>query len=107
MQVADSSRADFLTRVLTSSFPNTTAKRFQFEDGEVGAVYTMGFDQQSKLPHPVVLFVASFPPSYQGTTHHFGLVFTEKSVADAGEAASLLEQFTQPEAASYRASCLP
>lgn len=106
MQVADSSRADFLTRVLTSSFPNTFAKRFQFEDGEVGAVYTMGLDPQSRLPHPVILFVASFPPSYRGTTHHFGIVFTEKPVANASEAAGLLAQFNQLEAASYRASCL-
>ncbi|MVN78906.1 hypothetical protein GO988_21465 [Hymenobacter sp. HMF4947] len=82
------------------------AKRFRFTDGEVGAVYTMGLHPQSKLPHPVVLFVSSFPPSYQGTTHHFGLVFSEKLVSSASEAATLLAQFTYQEAARYRASCL-
>ena len=106
MRAIDSSRTDFLTRVLTSCFPNTPAKRFQFADGEVGAVYTMGLDPHSKLPHPVVLYVASFPPSYQGTTRHFGLVFSEQLVASAREAASLIEQFTQLEAARYRASCV-
>ncbi len=106
MRVADSSRTDFLTRVLTSSFPNTFAKRFQFADGEVGAVYTMGLDPRSKLPHPVVLYVASFPPAYHGTTHHFGLVYSEKPVDNAHEAEVLLAEFTNLEATRYRASCV-
>ena len=99
-------RADFINQVLTSSFPGETAKRFSFADGEVGALYTMGQDRVSGNICPVILYVATFAPSFQqGGRHDFGLDFLEQPVSSAEEAAHVLAHFQRADAQLFRASC--
>ena len=106
MPEARAARADFVDRVLTSRFPGEVAKRFAFADGEVGALYTMGRDRATGRACPVVLYVATFPPSpQQGGQHDFGLDFWEQPVGSAAEAARVLARFGPAEAESFRASC--
>jgi len=101
-------RAAFLDGVLTSRFPHEVAKRFAFADGEVGALYTLGLDPASGKPCPVILFVATFPPSSpHGGLRDFGIDYLEKPVASPAEAQYLLAQFGPVEAAQFRASCRP
>ena len=108
MSAPDPTRAAFLKRVLTSRFPNEVAKRFAFADGEVGALYTLGYDSASGKSRPVLLFVATFPPSspYEGF-RDFGIDYLEKPVDSPAEAQRLLEQFGPAEAEQFRASCRP
>ena len=102
------SRVAFIDQVLTSSFPSQQAKRFAFPDGEVGALYTMGRDPASGRACPVILFLATFPPSISGAgLHDFGLDFREQLVASPAEAAQLLAQFGYAQAALFRAQCRP
>ncbi|RZL08316.1 MAG: hypothetical protein EOO62_15530 [Hymenobacter sp.] len=99
-------RADFITRVLTSSFAGEVAKRFPFADGEVGVLYTMGRDRATGQACPVLLYVATFPPSpQQGGRHDFGIDFREQPVGSAEEAARVMAQFQRAEAQAFRASC--
>lgn len=101
-------RAEFIDQVLTSRLPGETAKRFSFPMGEVGALYTLGYDTVARVMRPVVLLVATFPPSSQhGGFHDFGIDYRELPVANAEEAAQLLAQFEQVEAAQFRARCRP
>jgi len=101
-------RAAFLDRIFTSRFPHEVAKRFTFADGEVGALYTLGYDAASGESRPVLLFVATFPPSspHKGL-RDFGIDYLEKPVASPAEARHLLAQFGPAEAAQFRASCRP
>ena len=102
----NAARSAFIDQVLTSRFPGEVAKRFAFADGEVGVLYTMWRDQASGLACPVVLYVATFPPSpQQGGRHDFGIDFWEQPVGSAAEAAQLLDQFRRPEAQVFRLSC--
>ena len=106
MPEALAARADFIDRVLTSSFPGEVAKRFTFVDGEVGVLYTMGRDRASGRACPVVLYVATFPPSpQQDGRHDFGLDFWEQPVSSSAEAARVMAQFKQAEAQLFRTSC--
>lgn len=106
MHQFSATRADFINQVLTSSFPGEMAKRFLFADGEVGALYTMGQDPASGNACPVVLYVATFPPTpQQGGRHDFGIDFLEQPVRSAEEAAYVLAQFQRAEAQLFRASC--
>ena len=101
-------RAAFLDGILTSSFPHEKAKRFAFTDGEVGALYTLGRDPVSGESCPVILLVATFPPSsLHGHLRDFGIDYLEKPVASPAEAQRLLAQFGPAEAAQFRASCRP
>lgn len=56
-------RAEFINGVFTSRLPGQLAKRFSFADGEVGVLYTIGRDPVSGQSCPVVLYIATFPPS--------------------------------------------
>lgn len=108
MSTPPTTRAAFIDQVLTSSFPDQRAKRFAFPDGEVAALYTMGRDPTSGHPCPVVLYLATFPPSAaHAGFHDFGLDFREQPVASEAEAHRLLAQFEQAQAASFRAACRP
>jgi|GEM_PF-3093514 len=99
-------RADFINGVFTSRIPGEVAKRFAFTDGEVGALYTLGPDPVSGQSRPVLLYIATFPPSSRhGGYHDFGVDYNEQPVATAGEAHQLLAQFGAKEAALFRASC--
>ena len=101
-------RAAFLDGVFTSRFPHEVAKRFAFADGEVGALYTLGRDPASGKSCPVILLVATFPPSSpHGGLRDFGIDYLEKPVASPAEAQQLLAQFGPAEAAQFRASCRP
>lgn len=106
MPAAAPTRAAFIDRVLTSRLPGEVAKRFQFADGEAAAVYTLGRNAPMSPAQPVVLFVATFPPTLpQAGVHDFGLDYCEQAVASAAEAHNLLAQFDQAQAAQFRASC--
>lgn len=106
MSNPSAARADFIDKVLTSSFPGEVAKRFAFTDGEVGVLYTMGQDATSGRACPVVLYVATFPPSpQQGGHHDFGIDFVEQPVGSAAEAAQLIASFQRTEAQLFRARC--
>lgn len=108
MREPSAARAAFIDQVLTSSFAGEVAKRFAFADGEVGVLYTMGRDRASGQPCPVVLYVATFPPSSQRGGHHdFGIDFREQPVASAAEAAQLIARFQRPQAQQFRLSCRP
>lgn len=99
-------RAAFIDRVLTSRLPGEVAKRFLFADGEVAALYTLGRKALDGLPQPVVLFVATFPPTRTSVgVHDFGIDYCEQPVVSAAEASELLAQFDQPQAAIFRAKC--
>lgn len=103
-------RTEFLTLVLTSAFAEEQAKRFAFADGEVGAVYTLSRKAGVGSAQPVILFVATFPPSLfaegaHGYSHNYGLDYCELPVASAEEAAQLLAQFDEGQAAQFRANC--
>lgn len=100
--------ATFLDKVLVSRFPQEVAKRFVFPDGEVGALYTLGHDAVSSESRPVILIVATFPPSSpQEGLRDFGIDYLQKPVASPEEARHLLDQFGPAEAAQFRASCRP
>ena len=106
MREPSAARGAFIDQVLTSSFAGEVAKRFAFADGEVGALYTMGRDRASGQACPVVLYVATFPPTpQQGGRHDFGIDFLEQPVSSAGEAAQLLAQFGRTQAELFRTSC--
>lgn len=106
MPEPSAARADFVDRVLTSSFPGEVAKRFAFADGEVGVLYTMGWNRASGQACPVVLCIATFPLSpQQGGRHDFGIDFREQPVGSAAEAAQLMARFRRAEAQLFRASC--
>jgi hypothetical protein len=106
MSDPDPTRATFIDRVLTSHFPGEIAKRYQFADGEVAALYTLGRKALTGLAEPVVLFVATFPPDRtQAGVHDFGIDYVEQPVASAEEARELLAQFDQPQAALFRGRC--
>lgn len=100
-------RAEFIDRVLTSSFPGQVAKRFSFPDGEVGALYTMGRKPTGGQVTPVILYVATFPPSQQQGVHDFGIDYFEQPVATPEEAHYLLAQFEHEQARQFRAGCRP
>lgn len=105
MPAADHPRADFVDRVLTSRFAGAVAKRFQFADGEVAALYTLSRKAPPGVTQPVVLFVATFPPAQpQPGVHDFGIDYCEQPVA-AAEVGELLAQFDQTQAARFRAHC--
>lgn len=106
MTDADLPRLTFLDRVLTSSIPGQVAKRFLFADGEVAALYTLSRKAPTSLAQPVILVVATFPPTLaQPGLHDFGLDYAEAPVASAAEASDLLAQFDQAQAALFRAKC--
>ena len=106
MNPVSPTRAQFIDQVLTSSFPGETAKRFAFDDGEVGAVYTRSRRAGRGLGQPVILLVATFPPLLaSGGLHDFGIDYYEHPVASAQEATALLAQFDQHQAELFRASC--
>ncbi|RZK24317.1 MAG: hypothetical protein EOO56_01860 [Hymenobacter sp.] len=99
-------RADFLDQVLTSRLAGEVAKRFRFADGEVAALYTLSRKAPAALAQPVVLVVATFPPARpQAGVHDFGIDYAELPVASPTEAAALLAQFDQSQAALFRAKC--
>ena len=101
-------RKEFIDQVLTSRLAGETAKRFAFPNGEVGALYTLGYDALTRQPCPIVLVVATFPPfSPDGGFHDFGVDYQELPVASAEEAAQLLAQFGREEAQRFRATCRP
>ena len=106
MTDAGPTRSTFIDRVLTSSFPGQVAKRFQFADGEVAALYTLSRKVPASLAQPVMLVVATFPPTRaQPGLHDFGLDYAELPVASAAEASDLLAQFDHGQAALFRAKC--
>lgn len=108
MAAPSPTRAAFLDGIFTSSFAGQVARRFLFADGEVGALYTLGLDPTSGQPCPVVLYVATFPPSQpQPGLHDFGIDYRQQPVASAAEAAELLAHFGPTEAAHFRVSCRP
>lgn len=101
-------RAEFIDRLFTSSIVGQIAKRFLFADGEVGALYTVGRDPATGKATPVLLVVATFPPSpQQGGLHDFGIDYLEQPVATVEEAARLLAQFDHQQAELFRRSCRP
>jgi hypothetical protein len=96
----------FIDRILTSCFPGQVAKRFAFVDGEVAAVYTLSRKVPADLAQPVILVVATFPPTLaQPGVHDFGIDYAELPVASAQEAQNLLGQFDEMQAALFRAKC--
>lgn len=106
MSDANLSRAEFLDQVLTSRFAGETAKRILFDDGEVGAVYTLSRKPPLSPPRPIILVIVTFPPALmQHGVHNFGLDYYERPVASAAEAHELLAQFDRRQAAQLRASC--
>lgn len=105
---ASAARGKFINHVFTSSIPGQAPKRFAFADGEVGALYTIGRDRATGQVTPVLLIVATFPPSAQHDgVHDFGIDYLEQPVATAEEAARLLAQFDREQAALFRRSCRP
>lgn len=99
-------RAEFLNHILTSSFAGQQAKRFQFADGEVGAVYTQRDAVTAGAPQAVILLVATFPPVFtEAGFHDFGIDYVERPVASAAEAQEWLAHFTRQQAEQFRASC--
>lgn len=108
MREPNATRAAFIDRVLTSSFPGEVTKRFAFADGEVGALYTTGRHPASGTACPVVLYVATFPPSFPHEgLHDFGIDYAEQPVTTAEEAAYLLAHFGREQAEQFRAQCRP
>lgn len=107
MRTPSLTRAEFIDQVLTSCLPGQVAKRFRFDDGEVGAVYTLSGRLPAELAPPVILYVATFPPMVSPHVghHDFGIDYYERPVASAEEAAAILAQFDQQQAAQFRASC--
>jgi hypothetical protein len=106
MRVSSPTRAEFLDGVFTSCFAGQVATRFVFDDGEVGALYTMGTDPASGQPCPVLLYIATFPPSTpRPGVRDFGVDYWQQPVATAAEAAELLACFDRAAAAHFRASC--
>lgn len=108
MPTSSPTRTEFLDSVFTSSFAGQVATRFRFADGEVGALYTLGRDPASGQPCPVVLYVATFPPSQpQPGLHDFGIDYWQQPVTSGEEAHQLLAAFSPAAAARFRASCRP
>lgn len=106
MPAPSPTRAEFLDQILTSSFAGQKAKRFQFADGEVGAVYTQSHYLAAGAPQPVILLVATFPPVLTDVGFHdFGIDYLERPVASAAEAQELLAHFSRQQAEQFRASC--
>lgn len=108
MPASPLTRAAFVDGVFTSSFAGHIARRFRVADGEAGALYTLGRDPLTGQPCPVVLYVATFPPSSpQPGVHDFGVDYWQQPVQSVEEAAHLLAAFGPAEAAQFRASCRP
>jgi len=106
MPDTNSTRAEFIDRILTSRLPGEVAKRFLFNDGEVAVLYTLSQKMPADLAQPVLLVVATFPPAVtQPGVHDFGIDYAEQPVASAEEAHDLLAQFDQKQAALFRAKC--
>lgn len=106
MRAPSLTRAEFIDRVLTSSIAGQKAKRYQFADGEVAAVYTLSRKTSPGTVQPVILYVATFPPALTDAGFHdFGIDHYEQPVTSTEEALALLAQFDQQQAAQFRASC--
>lgn len=106
MHELSAARTRFINEVFISQFAGQVAKRFAFADGEAGALYTLGRDPISGKSCPVMLYIATFPPSSRhGGYKDFGIDYVEQPVATLAEANRLLAAFGQAEAAQFRASC--